>query len=126
MKRRSSPNIKAHLVRGAFYLLLLVGVCAIPFALAERNTIKLGKPALSMPVRIPAAPAQTGADALKPMLNPMIPGGPCVPAWQPAPDQPPARYAFQAALGTDNMLYVARGHTADAVPSHNDTVSTHD
>src|SRR5204863_183420 len=36
--------------------------------------------------------------------------------WQPGPSQPPARYAFQAALGTDNMLYVAGGQTADATP----------
>src|SRR5205823_9718263 len=36
--------------------------------------------------------------------------------WQPGPAQPPARYAFQAALGTDNLLYVAGGQTADAMP----------
>jgi len=126
MKKHTNPNIKAHLVRSAFYLLLLVGVCATPFALAKRNTIKLGKPALSMPVRIPAAPAQTGVDALKALLKPMIPGGTCVPAWQPGPDQPPARYAFQAALGTDNLLYVAGGQTADMVPILYDQVSRYD
>src|ERR1044071_1447249 len=37
MKKQINPNIKAHLMRGAFYLLLLVTVCAIPFALAQRN-----------------------------------------------------------------------------------------
>src|SRR5215471_6495297 len=126
MKKHTNPNIKAHLVRSAFYLLLLVGVCATPFALAKRNTIKLGKPALSMPVRIPAARAQTGVDALKALLKPMIPGGTCVPAWQPGPDQPPARYAFQAALGTDNLLYVAGGQTADMVPILYDQVSRYD
>src|SRR5437762_2983369 len=145
MKKQTNPNIKAHLLRGAFYLLLLVGICAIPFALAERNTIKLGKPALrqviagtseaadsiqnhnlSMPVRIPAALAQTGVDALKALLKPRIPGGTCIPAWQPGPDQPPARYAFQAALGTDNMLYVAGGQTADMVPTLYDQVSRYD
>src|SRR5213078_4450050 len=35
----------------------------------------------------------------------------------------PARYAFQAALGTDNMLYVAGGQTADMVPTVYDQVS---
>src|SRR6266704_5267637 len=40
MKKQINPTIKAHLVRGAFYLLLLLAVCAIPFALAQRN--KLG------------------------------------------------------------------------------------
>jgi len=34
MKKQINPTIKAHLIRGAFYLLLLVAVCAIPFALA--------------------------------------------------------------------------------------------
>src|SRR5215472_2959351 len=38
MKKQISPTIKAHLIRGAFYLLLLIAVCAIPFALAQRNT----------------------------------------------------------------------------------------
>src|SRR5690349_13416306 len=37
MKKQIHPTIKAHLIRGAFYLLLLVAVCAIPFALAQRN-----------------------------------------------------------------------------------------
>src|SRR6478735_7241635 len=41
MKKQINPTIKAHLIRGAFYLLLLVAVCAIPFALAQRN-IKRG------------------------------------------------------------------------------------
>src|SRR6266513_951333 len=120
MKKQTHPDIKAHLLRGAFYLLLLVAICAIPFALAERNTIKLGKPALR-----PAALAQTGVDALKALLKPRIPGGTC-PAWQPGPDQPPARYAFQAALGTDNMLSVAGGQTADMVPTLYDQVSRYD
>src|SRR6266487_5812000 len=48
-------------------------------------------------------------------------GGPA--AWQPGPAQPPARYAFQAALGTDNMLYIAGGQTADMVPTLYDQVS---
>src|SRR6476660_1534089 len=37
MKKQINPTIKAHLIRGAFYLILLVAVCAIPFALAQRN-----------------------------------------------------------------------------------------
>ena len=40
MKRQINPTIKAHLIRGAFYLLLLVAVFAIPFALAQRNAAK--------------------------------------------------------------------------------------
>src|SRR6266850_4874470 len=40
MKKQINRNIKAHLLRGAFYLLLLVAVCAIPFAFAQRNGTK--------------------------------------------------------------------------------------
>ena len=41
MKKQVNPRTKAHLIRGAFYLLLLIAVCAIPFALAQRNTNKI-------------------------------------------------------------------------------------
>jgi N-acetylneuraminic acid mutarotase len=37
MKKQINPKIKAHLVRGALYLLPLLAVCAMPFALAQRN-----------------------------------------------------------------------------------------
>ena len=37
MKKQINPTTKAHLIRGAFYLLLLLAVCAIPFALAQRH-----------------------------------------------------------------------------------------
>src|SRR5215813_5528818 len=40
MKKQINPTIKAHLIRGAFYLLLLLAVCAIPFVLAERAGTK--------------------------------------------------------------------------------------
>ena len=38
MKKQINPNIKAHLIRSAFYVTLLLAVCVIPFALAQRNT----------------------------------------------------------------------------------------
>ena len=44
MKKQTNPNIKAHLIRSAFYVLLLVAICVIPFALAQRG---LGKRALA-------------------------------------------------------------------------------
>ena len=44
MKKQINPTIKAHLIRGAFYLLLLLAVCAIPFALAQRNAAKQSVP----------------------------------------------------------------------------------
>jgi hypothetical protein len=40
-----TPNVNAHLFRGAFYLLLLLAVSVIPFALAQRNTTKGNRPA---------------------------------------------------------------------------------
>src|SRR5438874_6846252 len=35
--KKSNPTIKAQILRSAFYLLLLLSVCAIPFALAKRS-----------------------------------------------------------------------------------------
>jgi predicted outer membrane repeat protein len=45
LKKRTNVTIRAHLLRGAFYLLLLLAVCVIPFALAQRTTAKGNKPA---------------------------------------------------------------------------------
>jgi len=74
MKKQINPTIKAHLIRGALYLLLLIAVCAIPFALAQRNTTKqsmarpatnsLGKPLSQLnpgAVQRQFAPPSTGA-----------------------------------------------------------------
>ena len=58
MKKQINPTIKAHLIRSAFYLLLLLAVCAIPFALAQRNTKRsVTKPNAAAKV----APPATGA-----------------------------------------------------------------
>jgi Kelch motif/Galactose oxidase, central domain len=43
MKKQTNPNIKAHFIRSAFYVLLLLAVCLIPFALAQRNQRGIGK-----------------------------------------------------------------------------------
>jgi hypothetical protein len=37
VKAQIGPAIKAHLVRGAFYLLLLLAICVIPFSLGQRQ-----------------------------------------------------------------------------------------
>src|SRR6188472_2984601 len=50
MKKQINPNVKAHLIRGAFYLLLLLVVCVIPFALAQRTTAKGNRPATTITV----------------------------------------------------------------------------
>ncbi|PYL61428.1 MAG: hypothetical protein DMF24_07225, partial [Verrucomicrobia bacterium] len=62
MKKQIDPAIKAHLIRSAFYLLLLLTVCAIPFALAQRNKPKTSRQSTqyqeafgpSLPLKYPA------------------------------------------------------------------------
>src|SRR5919106_5109810 len=58
MKKQINPTIKAHLIRGAFYLLLLVAVCAIPFALAQRNKLSSTK---AQATKAPPTKAQAAA-----------------------------------------------------------------
>jgi len=60
MKKQINISVKAHLVRGAFYLLLLLAVCVIPFALGQRNTGQIavrpsfqGTSATSQPQLVP-------------------------------------------------------------------------
>ena len=50
MKKQINPTIKAHLIRGAFYLLLLLAVCAIPFALAQSRSRGTAKRSVATPV----------------------------------------------------------------------------
>ena len=38
MKKQSTHPVQAHFLRGTFYLFLLLADCAIPFALADRNS----------------------------------------------------------------------------------------
>jgi hypothetical protein len=40
MKKQINPSIKAHVLWSALVLLALVAICAIPFALAQRNIMK--------------------------------------------------------------------------------------
>ena len=68
MKKQIDPTIKAHLIRSAFYVLLLLAVCVIPFALAQRNTNKRSAPAAH---RNPAAAARAfSAVPREPNLSP--------------------------------------------------------
>jgi hypothetical protein len=50
MKKQINPSIKAHLLRGAFYLLLLLAVSVIPFALSQRTTAKGNRPVTTITV----------------------------------------------------------------------------
>src|SRR5712691_9179226 len=49
MKKQINPTIKAHLIRSAFYLLLLVAISAIPFALAQSRSRGTTKPGMVKP-----------------------------------------------------------------------------
>ena len=49
MKKQLNPTIKAHLIRSAFYLLLLLGVCAIPFALAQSRSRGTARQSMAKP-----------------------------------------------------------------------------
>jgi hypothetical protein len=42
MKKQTESDIKAHLLRSAFYVLLLLAICRIPFALGQRNSNNRG------------------------------------------------------------------------------------
>jgi hypothetical protein len=57
MKKQINPNIKAHLIRSSFYVLLLLAVCVIPFALAQRNTTSrsVTKPKMAANAKLAAA-----------------------------------------------------------------------
>ena len=61
MKKQLNPTIKAHLIRSAFYLLLLLGVFAIPFALAQRQNSAKHKVAAA-PAHSASVPARNRVD----------------------------------------------------------------
>jgi hypothetical protein len=79
MKKQINPTIKAHLIRGAFYLLLLLAVWAIPFALAQRNVKRsASSPAAAAKAALAAAEVQRNPDtanqAQVPLRNPALHG----------------------------------------------------
>jgi N-acetylneuraminic acid mutarotase len=63
MKKQINPTIKAHLIRSAFYVILLLAVCVIPFALAQRNTTNRSVSKPKATANLAAAGKQTGAPA---------------------------------------------------------------
>ncbi len=82
MKKQINPTIKAHLIRGAFYLLLLIAVCAIPFALAQRNAQRnapkgsMANPAKFVPSRPNTASQSKAGSRLLPYDVRRVPGVP--------------------------------------------------
>ena len=79
MKKQINPTIKAHLLRSALYLLLLVAVCAIPFALAQRNAAKrsLTKPVAraNVAATMEDLPRATGPVTLPDAASGIVPSG---------------------------------------------------
>src|SRR5437764_10209637 len=64
MKKQINPSIKGHRIRSAFYVLLLLAVCVIPFALAQRNTTRraVTKPKVAATHRAKSATSQSRND----------------------------------------------------------------
>ena len=63
MKKQINPTIKAHLIRSAFYVTLLLAVCVIPFALAQRTTTKRSVAKPKATTHLAGAGKQSGAPA---------------------------------------------------------------
>jgi hypothetical protein len=88
--------IKAHLLRGALYLLLLMGVSTIPFALAQRNTAERSDTRASPASAFPATSNAAAAPSIAVSLIPSVPAEPAIilydqmnnPAHTPTPPAP--------------------------------------
>ena len=78
MKKQINPTIKAQIIRSAFYLLLLLAVCAIPFALAQsrsRGTTKRAQ-AASMSQLPTTSNVAAAASAIRLPVNLPVPAAP--------------------------------------------------
>src|SRR5437764_348940 len=75
MKKQIRPAVKAYLLRGAFYLVLLLGVSAIPFVLAQRNVTnrETAKPTSSIPEVPQLTSGRLGAHIMLAPLAPTVP-----------------------------------------------------
>src|SRR5258707_1777273 len=76
MKKQINPSVKAHLIRSAFYVILLLAVCVIPFALAQRNTTKqrsAAKPKMAAKTQVAATGKQSGAPGSLTGVSPQRP-----------------------------------------------------
>jgi hypothetical protein len=60
---KTKPKISGYILRSAFYLLLLVAVCAIPFALAQSRSRGTAKRSVAKPLANPNSASQFSATA---------------------------------------------------------------
>jgi hypothetical protein len=108
MKKQNNQSIKAHLIRSALYVLLLVAICVIPFALAQQTaTSRSITPATNRNFNPDTAPASTEANQSHPMVSS---GAIEVPATVPAfPKNPQVvlydQYDNASAIGTFSSTF---------------------
>ena len=93
MKKQNNPSIKAHLLWSALILLSLLAVCAIPFALAQRNVATRGKAKPSPASEFLTTSNAAAAPAITVSVIPPIPAAPATILYDqtdnPAPTPPP-------------------------------------
>jgi N-acetylneuraminic acid mutarotase len=109
MKKQLNPTIKAHLIRGACYLLLLLAVCAIPFALAQsrsRGTAKRSAANAPAKPNVPAnmSLAQAGQSADGVVRPPARPRAPAATDISKAPAAPKLPRTSQIPLANSGGL----------------------
>ena len=93
MKRQIHRTIKAHLLRVASYLLLLLAACAIPLALAQRNFATRSQAKASPASEFPITSNAAAAPAIAVSVIPAVPAAPAIILYDqtdnPAPTPPP-------------------------------------
>src|SRR5690348_16074750 len=106
MKKQINPTIKAHLIRSAFYFLLLLGVCAIPFELAQRNATRRVQP-------VPPEGANPAALSNADLPKGSVPKRPLVPYAYLEKAPYPAFVGLDraATAGYNDLLYVIGGES---------------
>ncbi len=96
VKAHISSTIKAHLIRGAFYPLLLLAVCLIPFAFGQRT---------QLPSQIPQITPEQSAAA-----QPAV----CTQGWSAGPDMPSTGVRM-VGVSANGKFYAVGGRSMDAV-----------
>jgi len=87
---RDTLAVKAHLIRSALYLLLLLVVCVIPFALAQQNSAQLSKQSTSgNTAQFPITSSDRDRDASASPTAEFPTGGPVYDQYNNPATQPP-------------------------------------
>src|SRR5215475_7338547 len=102
MKKQINHSIDAYFIRGAFYLLLLIAVCAIPFALGQRSPPKLR---VAEPAAAPSTLPIDQSDLRRGTLNPALTGWTAVASYPETVEGP-------AVASDDSYVYSAGGDVA--------------